>query len=485
MNELFEVSLAKLEAHPQNIRKEIVRDAEFEALVAGIKSVGVIHPPIVVAHPTARTKFRIVTGHRRVAAAQQAGLKKLRVELRADLSEKDQRDMQYQENKHRVGNSAMERAQYVASELELGGRSVADLAKGMGVTQDQIKTSKKLAQAPGKAHAAINEGQMTLEDTLILAEFNGDIAAQESLLDAWDTWNWNIQVRRWRNLRKAQKEAPKTRRELGEAGAQVADSRDAIGDYRYADNELTTEEHVAAGHVAVVNETETGKATWYVPIVAEDEPEMSPEEREAEVAAQKAAADLAAELELAHQVRIEALKGVIETPPAGLAKDLMVKALVRRVRISGRWELAGVPEKSSEEEIEAILSKKSVESLVVLEDVLQNTNESQLMGLNGWGPSRWGNDYGKGWRDRLHDVYGYQWSDVERGFMEQLAESLKDYCNGCGDKLTPEQLEGGRCSDCVPDVCSECDGGLGDGEGYDGKCGNCADQTEADAEVAE
>lgn len=480
MSELIEVSLAKLEAHPDNIRKEVVMDAAFDDLVAGIKSVGLIHPPVVVAHPTAKTKFRIVTGHRRFLASQRAGLKKIFVDLHTDLSEKQQRDMQYQENKHRVGNSLMERAQYVANELDLGGRTIADLAKGMGVSQDQVRTSKKLSHAPGKVHAKINDGQMNLEDALILAEFNGDVEAQEALLEAWGTWNWKIEVRRWQNLRAAQKQSPKTLRELSTAGAVVVEDAESIGNRAYAPSDLSVEEHVAAGHVAVVDEVGTGKAVWFKPIVIQAQPEKTEEELEAEAAKAKAAADLAAELELAGQVRAEALKDLIRAPRAGLATELMAAEVARRVMSWNHWDLIGVPKKSSVEDVTAALVKLGVESMAVLEDVMRHGNEPSLTsGLDGWGPATWGNDYAKGWRDRLHDVYGYQWSDLETGFMQQRIDQVSGECKHCDTQLTADQREGRLCDDCASDLCSNCQGELDDGEGYDGLCGDCADKADA------
>ncbi|MEV8180308.1 ParB/RepB/Spo0J family partition protein [Specibacter sp. NPDC078692] len=491
MSELIEVSVAKLEAHPNNIRKEIARDAAFDDLVAGIKAVGLIHPPVVIPHPTAKTKYRIVTGHRRHAAAQVAGLKKISVDLHMDLSEQQQRDMQYQENKHRVGNTVMERAQYVANELDLGGRTIADLAKGMGVTQDQVRTSKKLSSAPGKMHTKINDGQMTLEDALILAEFNGDVEAQDELLQAWNTWSWATTLRRWRNLRQAQKQAPKTKRELTVAGATIAASRDEVGEHRWAQDGLSTEEHVAAGHVAVINETETGQATWFELVVESEEPEKTPEERQAQAAAEKAAEDLKAELVLAGQVREEALKALIKTPPAGLAWTLTMAAVARRVVIAKAWDWAGVPSKSSPEEVEAAFAKWTLEQLLMLDDVIQKTDEQRLVeSLAGWGPSRWGSDYGMGWRDRLSEVYGYQWSDLERGFMKQQEDLVNGSCQECDEPLDSDQREGKLCTDCLGDLCSQCQGDLDDGEGYDGKCGDCADRAEEianddDVEVAQ
>lgn len=477
MSELMEVSLAKLEAHPNNIRKEVAFDADFDDLVAGIKSVGLIHPPLVVPHPTAKTKYRIVTGHRRFAAAQKAGLKEITVELREDLSEKQQRDMQYQENKHRVGNSVMERAKYVANELDMGGRTIAELAKGMGVSQDQVRTSKKLAHAPGKVHAKINDGQMNLEDALVLAEFNGDADAQKALLDAWGSWNWSIEVRRWRNLREAQKQAPKTRRELTGAGAVIVDDLQNVGHHQYAPAGLSTEEHVAAGHVAIIDETNSGKALWYVPVEAEAEPEKTSEELEAEAAAAKAAADLAAELALAGQVRAEALKAAIKTPRPGVAAELMSSTLAKRVVNWKHWDLVGVPADSSVEDVAAALQKLGVESMVMLEDILQHSAEGDLVrGLEGWGPSSWGSDYGKAWRDRLRDVYGYQWSDLELGFMRQRIESVSGSCKECDAQLFSDEREHRLCAGCAEDLCDQCGSELDDGEGSDGKCGDCADR---------
>lgn len=485
MSELLEVSVAKLEAHPNNIRKEIVRDAAFDELVTGIKSVGIIHPPVVVAHPTAKTKYRLVTGHRRVEAAQAAGKKKIVVDLHTDLSEQQQRDMQYQENKHRVGNSVMERAQYVANELDLGGRTIADLAKGMGVSQEQVRTSKKLSHAPGKVHSKINDGQMNLEDALILAEFNGDVEAQKALMEAWGTWNWKIEVRRWQNLRAAQKQAPKTLRELSAAGATVAENEQAVGNRTYAPSELSVEEHVEAGHVAVVDEVGTGKAVWFKPIAVEQEPVKSPEELEAEAAKAKAAADLAAELALAGQVRAEALKEMIRAPRAGLAAELMAEAVARRVVSWGNWDLVGLPKKSPVEDVAAALVKLGVESMAVLQDVMEKGQEAMLTsGLDGWGPSSWGSDYAKGWRDQLHDVYGYQWSDLETGFMQQRIDEVSGECRHCDNQLAPEQRDRRLCDDCAGDLCSRCQGELDDGCSYDGMCGDCADKVAAGSDDA-
>lgn len=457
MSELIEVSLAKLEAHPNNIRKEVVMDEAFDDLVAGIKAVGVIHPPVVVASPTAKTKFRIVTGHRRFAAAAKAGLKKLTVDLHTDLSEQQQRDMQYQENKHRVGNSLMERAQYVANELDLGGRTIAELAKGMGVSQDQVRTSKKLAAAPAKAHARINGGQMNLDDALILAEFNGDPEAQAALLDAWGTYNWNVTVTRWRGLRTAQKQAPKTQRELSAVGAMVVESTSEIGPHRHTDSDLSPEAHVAAGHVAVIDHDRTGTATWYAPLTADEdktlrEPQMTEEELEEAAARRKAQEDLDAELALAAETRHEMYKGWIRAPKPGLALRIMAEAAADEVCRAKQQELVGLPEGASKEDVKAALTKLGVEACVVVIDIRENSySESWLKrDIDAWGPNSNGGDYCDDWRDRLQDVYGYEWNDLERGFMRKRAEQTRRICPSC-DGIQAEALDTDQsCESCTP-----------------------------------
>jgi len=160
-----------------NIRTNVKIDRPF---VASIKRHGVIIP--VLAHPAEDGRVWIEDGQRRILAAVEAE----RYEVPAYIvPENDTEAMrivrQLIANEHRAELDESER---VAAwrQLELDGMSVTAIARAVGEKPKRVKAGLAVA-ASEAATKEVTEHQVTLDQALVLAEFEDDPDTAEKLRD--------------------------------------------------------------------------------------------------------------------------------------------------------------------------------------------------------------------------------------------------------------------------------------------------------------
>jgi ParB family chromosome partitioning protein len=137
---------------------------DLEELAASIAGVGLLEP-LVVAKPTpdAPEVYPLVAGHRRLAAAQLAGLTELPCVVRA-MSGREQLEAMLVENLQRTDLAPIEEAgAYGRLTTELG-LSQRDLAARIGRSQSHIAKRLALLDLPANAVEALDSGRITLEE---------------------------------------------------------------------------------------------------------------------------------------------------------------------------------------------------------------------------------------------------------------------------------------------------------------------------------
>jgi ParB family transcriptional regulator, chromosome partitioning protein len=174
---LVHVDPATLLDHPSNVRDDL---GDFDELTASIRQVGVLEPLVVV--PT-DDGHRMLTGHRRKAAAIAAGLATVPCYERSDLADdRDQVLAMLIENLRRDDLTELEEARGYQQLLDLG-LSATKIAKATGTTRSRVRDALAVTKSDTALRTASAHG-LTLDQALVLTEFAGDDEALETLTDA-------------------------------------------------------------------------------------------------------------------------------------------------------------------------------------------------------------------------------------------------------------------------------------------------------------
>lgn len=241
------VAVSELTAHPGNVREELELTTEFCASVA---AEGVRVPLLIT---TSDSGYRVIEGHRRLAAAARAGLDQ--VPCVVDPSRSGDEAGQYLDML--LANSGAYRRNFAAVEeaaalfaAHQAGATRTRLRKATGRKAEDIKTALKAGQLSPQARETAGElaRQLDLEELALLAEFDGDPAAISQLLDARER-GYGMEYTAER-IRRDRAEAAEHERMVGElraAGFRITDDVPPGGallsQLRHDGERLTTEGH--------------------------------------------------------------------------------------------------------------------------------------------------------------------------------------------------------------------------------------------------
>lgn len=433
-----ELQIEQVQIHPKNVRTDVgnVVDLANSITAQGIMQPLVVAPtltkaPFGWATPEIRKhgEYTIIAGHRRHAAAQLANLDILPCVIREDLdTESKQLEAMLVENTQRTDLTLMEEATAYQGLLDLPGYNAKELAKKVGRSQKFVKDRAKLTTIPAEAKVKLEAKQMTIEDGLIFAEFAGDVDATEQLINAHGSYNWEWTLRMMRERRQEQASAAKLKADIKAEGATVIERPENLytPESHYKATSLypdfdgwDTAQHIAAGHVAVVDGPTRGKALWLVPADRAPElPDHEPTETPEQAAERQRIEDLNAGLKVAAQVRHEHLRAQMLKPtPIVLehARQLKIKQLVNQIRPAELSMYLNIAEDSKPAAITAALDALTTDQLDALKLIAGHVYEDQqLSSYEGWGPTSYGSDWAKSWRELITNTFDYQLSDIER-----------------------------------------------------------------------
>lgn len=133
------IAIEKLIPHPNNPRKVI---GDITELVASIKKNGVFQNLTVV--PNQDDTYTIIIGHRRHAAAKEAGLTELPCAV-VEMSEKEQLSTMLLENMQREDLTALEQADGFQMMIDLGD-NVKTISEQTGFSQTTVRSRLKLLE---------------------------------------------------------------------------------------------------------------------------------------------------------------------------------------------------------------------------------------------------------------------------------------------------------------------------------------------------
>lgn len=156
-----------------NVRKEAALTPSF---VASIEEHGVLEP--VIAHRKDEGTVHVLMGQRRTRAAVEAGLSLIPVMVTDSPEETERIVSQVVENIQRSALTEADEAE-AYHQLSLIGVTAGQIAKKTGRTKTTVQDALK-AKSSDAGTAALDKGH-TIEEALILAEFENDANASEEL----------------------------------------------------------------------------------------------------------------------------------------------------------------------------------------------------------------------------------------------------------------------------------------------------------------
>ena len=269
------VPVADLAAHPGNVREDLNLTAEFAASVA---AEGVRIPLLITTSPDGG--WRVIEGHRRLAAAVQAGL----AEVPCDVDPGRAGDEAGQYLDMLLANSPGYRANYTVLEetaalfaAHEAGASRTRIRKATGRTVAQVKTAVTAGglTPDTRTKAAEANPDLTLEDLALLAEFEGDQEASERLLSCLEHgYPLEHAAERIRQDRAEAAEHQRIRSELDAAGVPVTDGLPEgaawLTGLAHDGDDLTAEVHAACpGHGAAFRPWSPLEPSYYCTSPAE------------------------------------------------------------------------------------------------------------------------------------------------------------------------------------------------------------------------
>lgn len=142
-DQLIEVEIEKISVNPYQPRQQFLQQ-ELEELAASIRTVGLIHPPIV---RTLHHGYELVSGERRLRAAQLAGFSKIPVIVR-EHEERTSAEVALIENLQRFDLNPLEIAKALHQLMETFELNQEQLAARIGKKRSTIANYLRLLTLP-------------------------------------------------------------------------------------------------------------------------------------------------------------------------------------------------------------------------------------------------------------------------------------------------------------------------------------------------
>ena len=208
---------SKLEPHPDNPRKEL---GDLEDLAASIKARGVLQNLTVVPSPGDQEKYRVIIGHRRLAAAELAGLEELPCSVE-DMDMATQIATMLAENMQRNDLTLCDQVSGVQTMMDLG-EDVKAIADKTGLSSTTIRRRAKLGELNQQKMKEAETRGATLMDLIAIANLS-NAENREYVLEVAGTYNFANRLSEVKAREKTEVEFEKVRPQI-EAWAKIIDS---------------------------------------------------------------------------------------------------------------------------------------------------------------------------------------------------------------------------------------------------------------------
>lgn len=207
------IEVTKLLQHPDNPRKNI---GDVTELAESIKARGILQNLTVV--PAENGMYTVIIGHRRLAAAKQAGLTEVPCAV-VDMDYKTQLSTMLLENMQRSDLTVYEQAQGMQMMFDLG-VSVAEIVEKTGFAETTVRKRLKIATLPTEQMQQAVERGGKLEDYVQIADIKDEEERRE-LLKVVGTRDFEFSLTRARNRQIEAEKMPLVKAELKSIGAKA------------------------------------------------------------------------------------------------------------------------------------------------------------------------------------------------------------------------------------------------------------------------
>jgi ParB family transcriptional regulator, chromosome partitioning protein len=153
--------IGKVHPHPGNIRAEL---GDIEETAASIRAHGILSPLLVEPMPGMPGHWRVLGGHRRLAAAKAAGLQSVPIIVR-DPDGSEPEELMLIENCHRRDLTIIDKAEAMGA-LKAKGYSVAKIARTTGFAEATVYSYTALLDLAPKTRQLVREGRLSASDAL-------------------------------------------------------------------------------------------------------------------------------------------------------------------------------------------------------------------------------------------------------------------------------------------------------------------------------
>lgn len=176
---IVDIPVSQLTPNPHNPRRDVgdVRELADSIRAQGIKQELLVTPS---GDRDGRPMYRVVIGHRRLAAAKIAGLDMVPCRVEG-MTAREERELMLVENTQRVDLTPLEEADGYQGLLDLGVK-VKEMAERTGRSMRLVRGRLKIASIPRSVREASPAfAQLSLSELEDIAEFDGDEKAQARL----------------------------------------------------------------------------------------------------------------------------------------------------------------------------------------------------------------------------------------------------------------------------------------------------------------
>lgn len=175
-----DIALASIQPHEHNVRRDL---GDLTELADSIKGMGVLQPLTIAPRGEG---YVLIAGHRRHAAALQAGVDTVPCIVRTDLdNQAKQIEAMLCENLQRTDLTVMEEADAYA-QLELLGVSEVAIAKTTGRSRKTVHERMLLASLPTERREQFEEGRISLDGAVKCAKLRQQYADDTEILELID-----------------------------------------------------------------------------------------------------------------------------------------------------------------------------------------------------------------------------------------------------------------------------------------------------------
>ena len=222
------IPVAKLAAHPGNVRRDLDLSAGF---IESIRANGVLVALRIIPDGDG---YRVIDGARRLAAAVKTGVDEVPFDLVSEREGDESGQYLDMINMNRYHNplTALEEADALFAARQAGAPKTR-IRKATGLTSAGLSNALSAAKLSEEARARVAEldEQLTLDELAVMAEFDGDENALARLAIAASCGTLEHEAELLRRARAEQAEQDRIRGELEAAGYTITDILPANGQH--------------------------------------------------------------------------------------------------------------------------------------------------------------------------------------------------------------------------------------------------------------